>query len=172
MCHYCVDMIAEEIGFGYELTKTDLVENHAQIKSRHLFANLINNFEAFYRKHNLGGYPTTRMLYEDALCKLISAQLSSARALEDNNKFFEEMENTTEVKEPTFGETLVGKSFNPSADDKVAQAKELFAKATDLLIDSFDGREIEPMERLLTDIALGDILKAQMMVVKVLTLKK
>ena len=80
-------------------------------------------------------------------------------------------EATTQV-EPTFGEQLVGVSFNPSADDKVAEAKRLFAAATDLLIDSFDGREVNPMERLLTDVALGDNLKAQMMVVKVLTLSK
>lgn len=80
-------------------------------------------------------------------------------------------EVTTQV-EPTFGEQLVGVSFNPSADAKVTEAKRLFAAATDLLIDSFDEREVTPMERLLTDVALGDILKAQMMVVKVLTLSK
>jgi len=80
-------------------------------------------------------------------------------------------ETTTQV-EPTFGEQLVGVSFNPSADVKVTEAKRLFAAATDLLIDSFDGREVNPMERMLTDVALGDILKAQMMVVKVLTLSK
>ena len=80
-------------------------------------------------------------------------------------------EATTQV-EPTFGEQLVGVSFNPSADVKVTEAKRLFAAATDLLIDSFDGKEVNPMERMLTDVALGDILKAQMMVVKVLTLSK
>ena len=80
-------------------------------------------------------------------------------------------EATTQV-EPTFGEQLIGISFNPSADSKVTEAKRLFAAATDLLIDSFDGREVNPLERMLTDVALGDILKAQLMVVKVLTLIK
>lgn len=162
---FCDEVVERDHGLGHDLTKTDFVETVLEVKSRKVFAKLINIVDAFHRKENLGGYPITRMLYEEALCSLVRAQLSSLEILKIK-------EMSEEVKEPTFGETLVGKSFNPSGDDKIAEVKALFAKATDLLIDSFDGREVDPMERMLTDIALGDILKAQMMVVKVLTLKK
>jgi hypothetical protein len=77
------------------------------------------------------------------------------------------MENT----EFTFGEKLVGLTFNPSGDVNVQRAKELCAELADLLNDNADPNAERPLCRLLFDKAVGDILDAQMNVVKVLTFK-
>ena len=78
-----------------------------------------------------------------------------------------------EVKELTFGEKLVGLNFNPSADDKVAQAKALFAKAADLLEEEYRLKNLGayPLSDALYKHAIGEVLNAQMNTVKVLTLK-
>lgn len=76
---------------------------------------------------------------------------------------------------PTFGEQLVGISFNPAADDKVAKAKRLCADLADLLHGEMfgvgGGSESSQLKRQLYDHTVGEILNAQMNVVKVLTLK-
>lgn len=72
----------------------------------------------------------------------------------------------------TFGETLVGINFNPAGDDKVGKAKRLCADLADLLTEE-QALIVEP-SRLRVDLythAIGEILNAQMNVVKVLTLK-
>jgi hypothetical protein len=69
----------------------------------------------------------------------------------------------------TFGEKLVGLTFNPSGDKNVSRAKELCAELADLLNDNADPNSERPLCRLLFDKAIGDILDAQMNVVKVLT---
>jgi hypothetical protein len=74
-------------------------------------------------------------------------------------------------REMTFGEKLVGLTFNPSGDEKVQRAKELCAELADLLNDNADPRTERPLYRLLFDKTIGDILDAQMNVVKVLTFK-
>lgn len=72
----------------------------------------------------------------------------------------------------TFGERLVGLTFNPSNDDKVSKAKRLCADLADLLHDDFhDGNEVTQIKSSLYEHAIGEILNAQMNVVKVLTLK-
>lgn len=73
----------------------------------------------------------------------------------------------------SFGEQLVGLNFNPSADDKVAQAKALFAKAADLLEEEYRSKNLgaSPLANTLYQHAIGEVLNAQMNVVKVLTLK-
>ena len=73
----------------------------------------------------------------------------------------------------TFGEKLVGLNFNPSSDDKVAQAKALFAKAADLLEEEYRSKNLgaSPFANTLYQHAIGEVLNAQMNVVKVLTLK-
>lgn len=76
-----------------------------------------------------------------------------------------------EIKELTFGEKLVGLTFNPSGDEKVQRAKELCAELADLLNKNADPNSDRPLCRLLFDKAIGDILDAQMNVVKVLTFK-
>ena len=71
--------------------------------------------------------------------------------------------------ELTFCEKLVGLTFNPSGDEKVQRAKELCAELADLLNQNADPNPERPLCRLLFDKAIGDILDAQMNVVKVLT---
>lgn len=76
-----------------------------------------------------------------------------------------------EQKELTFGEKLVGLKFNPSGDDKVAKAKRLCAGLADILYEDSKEREATPLSLTLYHHAIGEILNAQMNVVKVLTLK-
>ena len=89
----------------------------------------------------------------------------------------------------TFGQKLVGLTFNPSGDPKVQKAKELCAELADLLNEHFEGieqlshqsvtlhgrldRDNDPvsLRHKLFDHAIGEILNAQMNVVKVLTFK-
>lgn len=84
------------------------------------------------------------------------------------------MQETTAEQpwQPTFGQQLVGISFNPSGDPKVHRAKELCAELADLLHDDFKSTA-EPtlMKADLYNHSIGEILNAQMNVVKVLTLK-
>lgn len=83
-----------------------------------------------------------------------------------------DMANTAPARQLTFGEKLVGLNFNPSNDDKVGTAKRLCAELADLLMNDFKENQGESdfKERLLHH-AVGEILNAQMNVVKVLTLK-
>lgn len=81
------------------------------------------------------------------------------------------MSEQTTVPQLTFGEQLVGLSFNPSADDKVAKAKKLCAELADLLYEDYVSQESTILKDKLMDHAVGEILNAQMNVVKVLTLK-
>ena len=76
-----------------------------------------------------------------------------------------------ESREMTFGEKLVGLTFNPSGDEKVQRAKELCAELADLLHGNASSGEQSALYKLLSEKAIGDILDAQMNVVKVLTLK-
>lgn len=71
----------------------------------------------------------------------------------------------------TFGEKLVGLQFNPSDDEKVNRAKQLCAELADLITEGRDTRENTVFERYLYDHAVGEILNAQMNVVKLLTLR-
>ena len=71
----------------------------------------------------------------------------------------------------TFGEKLVGITFNPSADDKVAKAKQLCAELADLLNEHNESQEKSQDSQRLFSHAVSEILNAQMNVVKVLTYK-
>lgn len=73
----------------------------------------------------------------------------------------------------SFGEKLVGLNFNPSNDDSVSKAKRLCAELADLLTDEvYNGKnETTTLQTQLYSHAIGEILNAQMNVVKVLTLK-
>lgn len=75
------------------------------------------------------------------------------------------------TREMTFGEKLVGLTFNPSNDDKVSKAKKLCAELMDLLNEERQNRETTKLESYLYPHAIGEILNAQMNVVKLLTLK-
>ena len=73
----------------------------------------------------------------------------------------------------TFGEKLVGLDFNPSGNPKVIKAKQLCAELADLVVSSRSKTldKISHLEHLIYMHAIGEILNAQMNVVKVLTLK-
>ena len=77
--------------------------------------------------------------------------------------------STETSKELTFGQKLVGLTFNPSGDERIQRAKELCAELTDLLYPELKTTSI--MKRLLCEHTIGEILNAQMNVVKVLTFK-
>ena len=73
-------------------------------------------------------------------------------------------------KELSFGQKLVGLTFNPSGDEKVQKAKELCAELANLVKPEMNATA-SPLKRLLSEQAIGEILNAQMNVVKVLTFK-
>jgi len=75
-------------------------------------------------------------------------------------------------KELSFGQKLVGLTFNPSGDAKVQKAKELCAELADLLNkEALSQPSQSALYNVLFNHAIGEILNAQMNVVKVLTLK-
>jgi len=74
-------------------------------------------------------------------------------------------------KQPKFGDLLVGKSFNPSSDPKVDRVKELAAEMAEILKDSYTSSDKNPVTSIIFDQAVGAILTAQMLVVKVVTFK-
>jgi hypothetical protein len=93
------------------------------------------------------------------------------------------MENQVE-RELTFGEKLVGLTFNPSGDQKVQRAKELCAELADLLNENYNNpyqegdldKGIAPgysdqLKESIFQHTIGEILNAQMNVVKLLTFK-
>lgn len=69
-----------------------------------------------------------------------------------------------------FGHQLVGLDFNPSGDPDVTRVKELAAEMADILKKNYEEKRA-PLKSLLFDHAVGEILNAQMAVVKVLTFK-
>lgn len=81
------------------------------------------------------------------------------------------MEQPQDTREYSFGERLVGLTFNPSNDPKVQKAKVLCAELADLLNDDYIQNETTKLKNELYRHAVGEILNAQMNVVKVLTLK-
>jgi hypothetical protein len=76
-----------------------------------------------------------------------------------------------ETKLKSFGEILVDIEFNPSNNDKVAKVKELMAEVANILKDEYNTEQKSPVKSLLFDHAVGEILNAQMAVVKVITFK-
>lgn len=71
----------------------------------------------------------------------------------------------------TFGQQLVGLTFNPSGDEKVNRAKLLCSELADLVNDNDGGEKPSYLYNLVKGSALREILNAQMNVVKLLTLK-
>jgi hypothetical protein len=83
----------------------------------------------------------------------------------------DEPTKSSPTRQLTFGEKLVGLTFNPSNDDKVSKAKRLCADLADLLYEDGRNSETSELKNILEKQAYGEILNAQMNVVKVLTLK-
>jgi len=77
-----------------------------------------------------------------------------------------------ETKILSFGELLVGIEFNPSNDDKVAKVKSLMAEAANIMLESYEQENKSPIKSLLFDHAVGELVSAQMALVKVITFKK
>jgi hypothetical protein len=71
----------------------------------------------------------------------------------------------------TFGEQLVGLTFNPSGDPKVQRAKELCAELADLIYSESRIIESSFLRNTLELHTYGEILNAQMNAVKILTFK-
>ena len=76
-----------------------------------------------------------------------------------------------ETKLASFGELLVGIEFNPSNNDIVAEVKQKMAEIANLMKDEYNSEQKSPLKSLLFDHAVGEILNAQMAVVKVITFK-
>ena len=84
------------------------------------------------------------------------------------------MEDQKQNDKLTFGERLVGLSFNPSGDPKVQRAKEICAELADLVNQSYEhGLDNKSwlLRQQLFNHTIGEILNAQMNAVKMLTLK-
>lgn len=77
-----------------------------------------------------------------------------------------------ETKVLSFGELLVGIEFDPTNEDKVAKVKSLMAEAANLMLEEYDQNGKSPIKSLLFDHAVGELVSAQMAVVKVITFKK
>lgn len=76
--------------------------------------------------------------------------------------------------ELTPGQKAVGITFYPHGDEKVAELKQLFAKAFDIIeasVPADDGTIPTARKRKLRDAALHEIVSAQMWAVKVITFK-
>jgi len=83
-----------------------------------------------------------------------------------------------EPKKMTFGERLVGLTVTPSSDPKEQKAKELCAELADLLVNHLNNDDNklstsndDLLRKRLAEHTIGEILNAQMNVVKLLTLK-
>lgn len=76
-----------------------------------------------------------------------------------------------ETKIPTFGEQLIGVDVETEQQDDVTKVKAMFAEIAEMMKTNYQGESKHPLKSLLFDHAVGEILNAQMSVVKVLTLK-
>jgi hypothetical protein len=72
---------------------------------------------------------------------------------------------------PTFGEQLIGVDVESEQQDDVTKVKAMFAEIAEMMKKDYQSESKHPLKSLLFDHAVGEILNAQMSVVKVLTLK-
>ena len=83
----------------------------------------------------------------------------------------EEKTVVKETKIPSFGEQLIGIEFNPSGSDEVTKVQAMFAEIAEIMKQNYQRETRHPLKSLLFDHAVGEIVNAQMAVVKVLTIK-
>lgn len=76
-----------------------------------------------------------------------------------------------EEKIHSFGELLVGIELSSSDDDNVTKVKKLMAEIANIMKDEYNNNQKSPVKSLLFDHAVGEIVNAQMAVVKVITFK-
>ena len=106
--------------------------------------------------------------------KLTAESESNLEARIKYDKYMEEQAQVgfEEKRLPTFGEQLVGLDPDaPHADEDVQKVKELMAEVTEILKRRYSTDSKLPVKSLLFDHAVGEILNAQMAIVKVITLK-
>lgn len=89
---------------------------------------------------------------------------------ENTNEIFSDP-NAEKTKQLSFGEKLCGVGFNPSENPNVFEVKQLFARIADILNTDFHSRGQSGLAATLYEHSIGEILNAQMNVVKVLTFK-
>ena len=80
-------------------------------------------------------------------------------------------EETKNDNTTTYGETIVGKTFNPSGNVEVDKIKNLYAEIIDILVREFNGSDY-PITAELKRTAISQALIAQMCAVKVITFKE
>jgi hypothetical protein len=76
-----------------------------------------------------------------------------------------------EIKVPSFGEQLIGVTYDPTSEDQVIKIKSMFAEIAELMKKDYTENNRHPLKSLLFDHAVGEIVNAQMAVVKLITLK-
>jgi hypothetical protein len=76
-----------------------------------------------------------------------------------------------ETKLLSFGELLVGIELSEPNEDKVAKVKSMMAEIANLMKDDYNTEQKSPVKSLLFDHAVGELVNAQMAVVKVITFK-
>lgn len=76
-----------------------------------------------------------------------------------------------ETKILSFGELLVGIEFDSANEDKVVKVKSMMAEIANLMKDNYNSEQKSPVKSLLFDHAVGELVNAQMAVVKVITFK-
>ena len=115
---------------------------------------------------------TTQQL--DIWRKITAESKTNLEARIKFDKYMEEQQEGVvgirEVRVPSFGEQLVGLSFNPSGDEDVHRVKELAAEMAEILKRRYSEDQRTPVKSLLFVHAVGEILNAQMNVVKVITM--
>ena len=71
----------------------------------------------------------------------------------------------------SFGEQLIGIEFSTEDDSEVFKVKKMMAEITNIMKDNYNQEMKSPVKSFLFDHAIGEIVSAQMAVVKVLTQK-
>lgn len=115
------------------------------------------------------GYRGTDVIMKEYLSNKKQSIMEIANTPQGNTTVSMPPEN-----ELTFGMKLVGIGFNPSGDEKVNKVKDLCAQLADIAYENWcrDAySEKSNLENLLYQHTIGEILNAQMNIVKLLTLK-
>lgn len=76
-----------------------------------------------------------------------------------------------ETKVLSFGELLIGIEFDSSNEDATFKVKSMMAELANILKDEYNTEQKSPIKSLLFDHAVGELVNAQMAIVKVITFK-
>jgi hypothetical protein len=76
-----------------------------------------------------------------------------------------------DTKVLSFGEQLIGIEFSVEEESEVFKVKKMMAEITNILKDNYNQEMKSPAKSFLFDHAVGELVSAQMAVVKVLTQK-